>query len=128
MECLARALFASNARPEYVIFTTYQERQDGTTRIGLFRRFSMIPEINLANQITDKTLKTPETPYPDLCAIYTSLWKEMDAKATVSVEPSIEGAINLAERISSDKGGAHVFVTGSLHLVGGALNLLRPQV
>ncbi|PKY02155.1 folylpolyglutamate synthase [Aspergillus campestris IBT 28561] len=109
MECLARALFANNAKPEYVIFTTYQERQDGSTRI-------------------DKTLKSPETPYPDLCAIYTSLWKEMDAEATVSVEPSIEGAIKVAESIGSEKGGAHVFVTGSLHLVGGALNLLRPHV
>lgn len=52
----------------------------------------------------------------------------MDAEATVSIEPSIEGAIKAVERIGSEKGGAQVFVTGSLHLVGGALNLLRPQV
>lgn len=34
VECLARALSEYNAKPDHVIFTTYQEREDGSTRIG----------------------------------------------------------------------------------------------
>ncbi|KAJ5990336.1 hypothetical protein N7499_010863 [Penicillium canescens] len=34
MECLAHALSEYNVRPDHVIFTTYQERIDGSTRIG----------------------------------------------------------------------------------------------
>lgn len=111
MECLANTLFAHNSMPEHVIFTTYQERKDGSTRI-------------------DKTLKVPETPYPDLCSIYASRWKQRDPQATVSCKTSIEEAIELAEEIGAEQkgGGVQAFVTGSLHLVGGALNILRPQV
>lgn len=76
--------------------------------------------------LTDKTIKEPETPFPDLCATYASLWKDFDNQAVVASEPTIEAALNLAKRISAQAGGMQVFVTGSLHLVGGALNLLRP--
>lgn len=74
----------------------------------------------------DKTLKVPETPFPDLCSIYSSLWKEFHPDATVSTEPTIEQAIRRAEQISHQEGAMEAFVTGSLHLVGGALSLLRP--
>ncbi|KAJ5757555.1 uncharacterized protein N7511_006249 [Penicillium nucicola] len=107
MESLAHALQGHNAKPDYVIFTTYEERIDGTTRI-------------------DKTLKVPETPFPDLCSTYSSLWKVFDSEAVLSTEPTIEGALNQAKQISTQEGGAQIFVAGSLHLVGGALNLLRP--
>ncbi|PYH45463.1 folylpolyglutamate synthase [Aspergillus saccharolyticus JOP 1030-1] len=108
VEALANSLAELQAMPEYVIFTTYEEREDGTTRI-------------------DKTLKPPETPFPDLCTIYTSLWRQRDSRASVSSEATIEGAIKLAKRISAERGGAQILVTGSLHLAGGALSILRPQ-
>ncbi|KAJ5312639.1 hypothetical protein N7508_003469 [Penicillium antarcticum] len=109
MESLAHALSEYNAKPDHVIFTTYEERIDGTTRI-------------------DKTLKVPEKPFPDLCATYSSLWKDFDNQAVVSSESTIEGALNSAKQISAQESGAQIFVTGSLHLVGGALNLLRPEI
>lgn len=34
LECLAHALLKHNAGPDHVIFTTYHEREDGSTRIG----------------------------------------------------------------------------------------------
>lgn len=34
LKCLARALAEHNANPDHVIFTTYHERDDGSTRIG----------------------------------------------------------------------------------------------
>lgn len=86
----------------------------------------LYPNTELIFSWQDKTLKVPETPFPDLCAIYSSLWKEFHPDATVSIEPTIEQAIRLAERISVQHGGIDVFATGSLHLVGGALSLLRP--
>ncbi|KAJ5938434.1 Mur ligase C-terminal [Penicillium verhagenii] len=107
VECLARSLSKHNARPDYVIFTTYQEREDGSTRI-------------------DKTLKVPEIPFPDFCTIYSSLWVELEPKAAVSTEPNIEGAIRFAKQLGAQRDGMEVLVTGSLHLVGGALTFLRP--
>jgi folylpolyglutamate synthase len=86
----------------------------------------LYPDTELIVSWKDKTLKVPETPFPDLCTIYSSLWKEFHPGATVSIEPTIEQAIRLAERISVQHGGMEAFVTGSLHLVGGALSLLRP--
>lgn len=35
VEELARGLFENDARPDKVIFTTYNERKDGTKRIGM---------------------------------------------------------------------------------------------
>ncbi|KAJ5950463.1 Mur ligase C-terminal [Penicillium vulpinum] len=107
VQCLAHSLSEHNAKPDHVIFTTYQEREDGTTRI-------------------DKTLKVPQTPFPDFCAIYSSLWQEFDPIAAVSTKPTIEAAIRSAKRLGAQRGGMEVFVTGSLHLVGGALHFLRP--
>ncbi|RAK99394.1 folylpolyglutamate synthase [Aspergillus ibericus CBS 121593] len=105
VECLAHALSARGAKPEHVIFTTYNERDDGTSRL-------------------DKTLKVPEKPFPDLCSVYAAVWSRLDPEAIVSSKPTIEAAIRLAEQIAAESGGAQCFVTGSLHLVGGALNLL----
>ena len=34
LEDLAHALFENDVRPAHVIFTTYQEREDGSTRPG----------------------------------------------------------------------------------------------
>lgn len=34
MKCLAHALFENDSKPEHVIFTTYRERNDSSTRIG----------------------------------------------------------------------------------------------
>lgn len=35
LEELARGLFENDARPDKVIFTTYNERRDGAKRIGM---------------------------------------------------------------------------------------------
>lgn len=76
--------------------------------------------------MTDKTVTVPKTPLRNLYATYSSSWQDFDNQAKVFSEPTIEGALNLAKRISAQEGGIQAFVTGSLHLVGGALTLLRP--
>ncbi|PHH63329.1 hypothetical protein CDD81_6103 [Ophiocordyceps australis] len=53
-------------------------------------------------------------------------WTELDAAANVLVLPSIEHALDYARRLATDVHGERiqVYVTGSLHLVGGALGIL----
>lgn len=54
------------------------------------------------------------------------MWKTFDPQAKVSTDSTIEGAIKQARKIAAED-DMQVLVTGSLHLVGGALNLLRPR-
>ncbi|EEP78059.1 hypothetical protein UREG_02908 [Uncinocarpus reesii 1704] len=103
---LAHALLRNNVKPENVIFTTYQEKEDK----------SIVPNV-----------QAPATPFHDLCTLYSSVWKELDPQATVTSEPTIERAVNLARQIGGGReDGMQVLVTGSLHMVGGALRFLRP--
>lgn len=125
VECLGRALLEQGAKPEHVIFTTYNERDDGTSRLGKIPHTAQLSVSALISYSTDKTLKVPEKPFPDLCSVYTAIWSRLDPEAVVSSRPTIESAIRLAEQIAARCGGAQCFVTGSLHLVGGALNLLE---
>lgn len=55
-------------------------------------------------------------------------WSELDQKADISVAPSIEETMNKARNLTKSlKQGetVQVFITGSLHLVGGALGILE---
>lgn len=55
-------------------------------------------------------------------------WSTLDPEAKITVIPSIEEAINVARGLTSSlKEGETVqaFITGSLHLVGGALGILE---
>lgn len=56
---------------------------------------------------------------------YTEVWRKIDPEAEISIEPTIEGALNLARRIGLQHDGMQTLVTGSLHLVGAALHLLE---
>ncbi|EQL36415.1 folylpolyglutamate synthase [Blastomyces dermatitidis ATCC 26199] len=107
-EGLAHSLSKYNAAPDCVIFTTYQESEGGS--MG-----------------KDRTVKLAEPSFPEFCDLYSSIWKGLNPQGVVSCEPTIEGAIKFAKRMGALHGGMEVLVTGSLHLVGGALNILRPQ-
>ncbi|PWY88566.1 putative tetrahydrofolylpolyglutamate synthase [Aspergillus sclerotioniger CBS 115572] len=98
MKDLARALSKHKTIPDRVIITTNQPRLDGTSRF-------------------DKNVKIPKVPFSELYSDYASRWKR----------PTVEGAILLAKEISNQRRGAQILVTGSIHLVGGALDILRPQ-
>lgn len=54
-------------------------------------------------------------------------WKTLDPSANVLLVPSIEGAINTARGLAGKEGEPKVqaLITGSLHLVGGALGILE---
>ncbi len=53
-------------------------------------------------------------------------WKALDPSANVMLIPSIEEAINTARSLAKGDGQkALALITGSLHLVGGALGILE---
>ncbi|KIV78182.1 hypothetical protein PV11_09925 [Exophiala sideris] len=108
LRALARALEENDIRCPEMGFTTYQERRDGEARL-------------------DKTLKPPEDEsLRELPKQYCDMWRTLQPEARTRYESSIEAALECADRIGSERdGGLQVLVTGSLHLVGGALYLLR---
>lgn len=57
---------------------------------------------------------------------FSSFWEGFDSGAAVSTASSVEGAIRRARQISGQEGDANILATGSLFLVGGALDVLRP--
>lgn len=61
--------------------------------------------------------------------MFAEKWSQLDPSAKVTVLPSIEGAINHVRELASDLDGegdtVQAFITGSLHLVGGALGILE---
>lgn len=61
--------------------------------------------------------------------IFAEKWASLDTSAKILVIPSIEEAINTARGLANSEGedGSKVqaLITGSLHLVGGALGILE---
>lgn len=55
---------------------------------------------------------------------YAKTWRHLDSTATVLCEQTIESALDLAREIGDQNSGMQALVTGSLHLVSGALCLL----
>jgi folylpolyglutamate synthase len=60
---------------------------------------------------------------------FAAKWRDLDPSAEVSVVPSIEEAIDKARALSAsvdtDSQTVQALITGSLHLVGGALGILE---
>lgn len=65
--------------------------------------------------------------YPEYQKRYTEAWSSISPSTTIFCEQTIEGALGVARRIGGQESGVHVLVTGSLHLVSGALCLLEPS-
>jgi folylpolyglutamate synthase len=58
--------------------------------------------------------------------VFADRWKQLDPAANVLLIPSIEEAINTARGLAQDDGPkVQALITGSLHLVGGALGILE---
>jgi folylpolyglutamate synthase len=58
---------------------------------------------------------------------YAEVWKNLDPQATISRTRTIEEALHRAREIGDQEDGMQTLVTGSLHLVSGALCLLEPD-
>lgn len=53
-----------------------------------------------------------------------NVWKDLNPGTEVAALSSIEGAIEYIKNINGGVGESQVLVTGSLHLVGGAMAVL----
>jgi folylpolyglutamate synthase len=64
---------------------------------------------------------------PEVQERYAETWKNLDPKARISSERTIEEALDRAREIGNTTNGIQALITGSLHLVSGALCLLEPD-
>ncbi|RFU26342.1 hypothetical protein B7463_g9997, partial [Scytalidium lignicola] len=88
---------------QYVIFTTYNQGNGSDRTIG-------------------PPLKVSELPSQDA---FSEMWKETYPDTQIIIQPTIKGAMDNAREIGKRFGGMQVLVTGSQHLIGGALQLLN---
>ena len=63
---------------------------------------------------------------PDIHERYAKAWEILDPRTVISRERTIEGALDLAKEISAQN-RVQALITGSIHLVSGALTLLEPE-
>ncbi|KAI4229803.1 MAG: hypothetical protein L6R36_000590 [Xanthoria steineri] len=104
---VAEALHRGGVQIQHVILSTYEQQQDGATSM-------------------DPCSKIPEQPFsPELQKDYIEAYRSIDPDARISIEPTIEGALNLARDTGRGDDHMHALVTGSLYLIGGALRLLE---
>lgn len=77
----------------------------------------------------DPCFKPPEKPFSlDLQTEYIQTYRTIDPNVRIAVEPTIEGALNLARKIGNSSNGMQTLVTGSLYLIGGVLRLLKTNI
>ncbi|KAH8586475.1 folylpolyglutamate synthase [Bisporella sp. PMI_857] len=104
LRIIAESLQYHRIHIQYVILTTYDERRDGQRRIDRNLTKSFSAEIQRG---------------------YAETWRNLDPKATVLCERTIQDALDRAREIGDQNNGMQALVTGSLHLVSGALCLLE---
>ena len=124
LRCIAKCLQDNNLQMQHVILSTYDERRDGRTSIGICSCSHVRIEHELILSV-DRNLKNRFS--PEVQERYAKVWKTIDHHVTVSCERTIEGALHRAKEIGAQNDGMQTLVTGSLHLVSGALYFLEPD-
>lgn len=114
--CLAESLKGSGV--QLVIFTTYDPVQSFSSSMSLGNPSLPLLQEALANHAPDQQVPTTTLPSLD---VYERVWKELHPDAGVRFEPQLGDALKLAKGVGEAGAGADVLVTGSLHLVAGAL-------
>jgi folylpolyglutamate synthase len=120
-ERLATSLAGSGI--QYLIFTTYERDHDFDSGIGIcLLAFLAFPCADCGLDQQPKLLKIP------LQDVYSAIWKRAQPDTNILFEPTIQGALEIARKIGKEHGSMQSLITGSLHLVGGALSLLQPYL
>jgi folylpolyglutamate synthase len=122
-ERLANSLAGNGV--QYAIFTTYGRNQDSDTN-GRMHIYVAAFALPLTDSSSDPQSKNLEEYSRDL-DVYAEIWKRVQPNSAILLEPTIQGAVEMARGIGRDHGGMQTLVTGSQYLVGGALtHLQRP--
>ncbi|RDW81881.1 hypothetical protein BP6252_02993 [Coleophoma cylindrospora] len=103
---LAKSIQDGHIKFQYVIFCTLLERQDD------------IPSNDLAH-------RNLESVSSEIQESYAAIWKGIDSQAEISLEPTINDALQSAKTIGTQAGGMQTLITGTSRLVGHALCLLH---
>lgn len=116
---IANALENRRIRMQHLILTTNDIRRDGEATIG---NCSNAKGRLQAYSIKDRNMRNRYR--PEIHDLYAETWKSLDPKTEISRERTIEGALDRAKEISTQD-GIQALVTGSVHLISGALTLLE---
>jgi folylpolyglutamate synthase len=108
-ERLAASLKGSSV--QHAIFTTYERDHKNSRQLYYF----------LYTSLANSRLVLQSSHDQD---VYAEIWKGLHPTSTVFFEPTIRGALEKAKEIGKEYGCVQTLVTGSQHLVGGALSLL----
>ncbi|KAK4545541.1 hypothetical protein LTR36_002891 [Oleoguttula mirabilis] len=96
LETLARALLDCEADVKHVIFSTYDESTE------------------------KKATRKPNGP-----ELFRETWQKVQPDTQIWDEPTIQGAIERAKQLGGENGEVQTLITGSQHLVGPALRILK---
>ena len=118
-------------RFEHVIFCTNMTRKSGYKKGSSgsqghrFENVRASPTnmyaLDMVNRNHDETaIKTMSVQ-----KAFAEAWIRLDSMAKVTVLPSIEDALEYVEKLQHPSGMVQIFVTGSIHLIGGMLALLE---
>jgi folylpolyglutamate synthase len=80
---------------------------------------------DLVYLVLDRNLKARSS--VEKLHVYARAWRAYKPSSTVYVEGTIEGALERARIIGRNSKLTHVLITGSLHLVSGALRILETK-
>ncbi|KEY72697.1 hypothetical protein S7711_02486 [Stachybotrys chartarum IBT 7711] len=114
-----------------LIFSQISEQRDST--VVLEQLATILKSVRIDDAIF--TLYSPDHDYDagtgskprksDSQEIFGNIWKNIHSNCKVHYEKDVRSAMDLAKRIGAEADQVHTLVTGSQHLVGGALHYLH---
>ena len=87
--------------------------------------FYLVHELKLNSLLDNNTRLVSSS---DIQRSYNELWKRLDPDTDIKETSTIEEALGLASKISDQYSRMQALITGSQHLVGGALRILKPNL
>ncbi|KAL2808628.1 Mur ligase [Aspergillus granulosus] len=115
LRLVQRSLISADVHLGHVIFTTYKKSHDGNVK----SRPTKAKQNWLTHTVDqDKISRAGEL------ELFRQAWRELDPDAMVWCEDTVEDALNRTRIITQTDSEIQTLVTGSLHLVGPALDLL----
>jgi hypothetical protein len=109
-----------------VIFTTYERVQGADLQHGIHIPMNAITllKFTLTNQISDPQSEMSKSMHAEQY-VYAEIWRKSHPHSFIYFEPTIQGALDAVRNVGKDYGSIQTLITGSQHLVGGALYLLQ---
>jgi hypothetical protein len=83
-----------------------------------------LPTISVTYSCLGTESRSSEKPDQDQLS-FANIWRSVRPDTNILFQPTIRGALEAAKNISNDNGSMQALITGSQHVVGGALSLLQ---